>query len=125
MSYQATVEARRESLRRRGERRTDDERYSPEDVQRLGEENPPRAFKKANGKFGWPIVDGKDVSAAIDDYNRLKMKPAGVRAWIIKRARELRVEHRLPKSWGVVTAKPGPNATEPQDTGETVTTGGQ
>jgi hypothetical protein len=65
------------------------------------------------------------VSNAISDYNRVKPSPPGVRGWIIKRARELRVEHRLPPSWGVVTAKPGPNANEPQLTGATESVGGQ
>ena len=114
------------AARSRARRAVDGEpRYSPEEIQRLGEEDPPRAFKKAGGKFGWPIVDGKDVSNAISDYNRLKPSPRGVRAWIVKRARELRVEHRLPKGWGVVTAKPGPNASEPQLTGATESVGGQ
>jgi hypothetical protein len=44
-SYLATIKARRARLRR-GERRAD----SPEEVQRLDEEDPPRAFKEANGK---------------------------------------------------------------------------
>ena len=124
VSRLSTIKAKRAKLRRR-EHRADEPKYSPEQIQRFGEETPPRAFKKANGKFGWPICDGEDVENAVSDYNRLKPKPAGVRAWIIKRARELRVEHRLPKGWGVVTPKPGPNATEPQLTGTTETSGGQ
>jgi hypothetical protein len=64
------------------------------------------------------------VTNAVAAYGRAKpSEHAGVRGWIIKRARELRVEHRLPASWGVLVGKPGPN--EPQDTGETVTVGGQ
>jgi len=42
----------------------------------------------------------------------------------VKRARELRVEYMLPKSWGVVVQKPVPPHGEPPLSGETSSVGG-
>jgi Caudovirus prohead serine protease len=133
-SYIEIAKAKRARLRTSGERRAYTEgehdtphgRYTDREIQKLGEEDPPRALKKQNGSgYHYPIVDGRDVVNAVKAYGRAKPNErAGVRAWIVKRARELRVDsHRLPKSWGVIVHKPGPN--EPPTSGETSSVGGQ
>ncbi len=136
-SYLEPIKARREKMRRhtgsgsverarRARMRRSDAspegeepngpRYTDAEIQKLGEEG--KALKKANGKaYHYPIVDGRDVSNAVKAYGRAKpSERPGVRGWIIKRARQLRLDHRLPASWGQVKVKAGPKraaATEP------------
>lgn len=103
----------------------DDRAYTEAEVQALGERNPPAALAKANGKgFHYPIVDARDVSAAVEAYGRAKpSERVGVRAWIVRRARELRAEHRLPAGWGVIVQKLHPS--EQPDSGATESVTGQ
>jgi hypothetical protein len=133
-SYIEIAKAKRARLRVSGERRAYTEgehdtprgRYTDREIQRLGEEDPPRALKKQNGTgYHYPIVDGRDVVNAVKAYGRAKpSERAGVRAWIVKRARELGVDNqRLPKGWGEIALKPGPN--ERPFSGESSSVGGQ
>ncbi len=133
-SYLEVAKAKRAKLTSRRERRAPTEgehgtpqgRYTDAEIQKLGEEDPPRALKKQNGKgYHYPIVDGRDVANAVAAYGRARpSERAGVRTWIVERARALRVDsHRLPQSWGQVVQKPGPS--EPPTSGATSSMGGQ
>ncbi|MGO8907055.1 MAG: hypothetical protein ACLQMH_15750 [Solirubrobacteraceae bacterium] len=89
--------------RRRRERRADDgPQYTDKEIQALGELDPPKAFKKKNGEYAWPLVDGRDITNAVKAWNAGRGNPSereAVRRWIIKRAVRLRVTYRLPDSW--------------------------
>jgi HK97 family phage prohead protease len=84
----------------------DEPRYTDAEIEKLGEEG--KALKKPGGGFHYPIADVRDVSNAVKDFNRAKSTEPGVRAWIVKRARLLKAEHRLPTSWQLTPEKPAP-----------------
>ena len=105
------------------EGKEDSPRYAQAQIDKLGAEG--KAFRKSDGTYGWPIVDGRDVSNAVRDF--IRMKPGtrtGIRTWIVKRAHLIGAESRLPEAWRS-KAKPGVGPNEPQDTGETVGVGDQ
>ena len=86
-------------------------RYTDAQIQKLGEEG--KALKRPGGGYHWPIADGRDVSNAVKAFGRAKpSERAGVRAWIVKRARILAVEGRLPASWSVKSPTPVAVGTE-------------
>ncbi len=47
---------------------------------------------------GFPIRNASDLKNAIQAFGRANNKPA-VKAWIIKRAKELNLENMLPDTW--------------------------
>lgn len=47
---------------------------------------------------GFPIRNASDLKNAIQSFGRANNKPA-VKAWIIKRAKELNLENMLPDGW--------------------------
>jgi HK97 family phage prohead protease len=75
-------------------------RYTDDEIQKLGEEG--KTLKKENSpRYHYPIVDRRDLQNAIQAYGRAKpSERAGVRAWIVKRAREMHLDQTLPKGWG-------------------------
>lgn len=89
----------------------DQPRYTDAQIQNLGEEG--KALKKPVGGYDYPIADGRDVSNAVKAFGRAKpSERAGVRAWIVKRARILAIEGRLPESWSVKSPTPAAVGTE-------------
>jgi hypothetical protein len=88
-------------------------KYSPREVQRLGEEG--RALPRKGGGYWFPIANSSDIQNAVNAYRGLtprEREGAGVLAWIIERARKLGVMHLLPKGWGEPVQKVGPRERE-------------
>jgi hypothetical protein len=86
-------------------------RYDAEAVERLGREG--KALARGDGSHWFPIVDLRDLHNAIAAYLALKASERnGVRAWIVKRARELGLDEQLPKGWGALNPGLHPNELE-------------
>jgi HK97 family phage prohead protease len=100
----------------------DGPRYTQAEVDALGEKG--LALKRKSGPgYHYPIADRRDLLNAIREWGRAKpSERAGVRTWIRLRARVMRMENLLPKSWQMPLP---PGHGERPDSGATESVGGQ
>jgi HK97 family phage prohead protease len=94
----------------------DQPRYTQADIDALGEKG--LALKRKNGPgYHYPIKDRRDLLNALKAWGRVRpTERAGVRTWIKIRARLMRLENELPKSW---QAPLPPGHSERPDSGAT------
>jgi hypothetical protein len=81
-------------------------RYSDDELQKLGERG--LALQMPDGSYAYPIVNLADLMNAVAAYERADGDKTGVRARIVRRAREMGLDYLLPKGWGEFSEKPGP-----------------
>jgi hypothetical protein len=83
-------------------------KYSDAEIQKLGEQG--KAMRKPGGGHWFPNAVANDIPNAVAAY--LALPPGareGVRAWIVKRAREMGLDEQLPKGWGELNPGLHPN----------------
>jgi hypothetical protein len=74
-------------------------KYTADEVEQLGKEG--KAMPKPGGGFWFPLVSVSDVANCVAAYRALKPSQRdGVREWITKRCRALKIENWLPQGWG-------------------------
>ncbi len=75
-------------------------RYTYAEIQELGKEG--KAHKRADGKYNFPIVDGRDLLDAILAIGRAAPgERFSVKRWIVYRAKLLGMKSDVPKAWVV------------------------